>query len=169
MNSFKTMKVVSRRLVVKISATDDEITLDVLPYKLKRHAEAVEKFILYTAVFDTDAYTSTLDSNEEYWLNVDRILSFIKSFDIIKVRKNSIPRLKIREATETTEALCSSLEAGHLVATFTFKREHLNSLIPEYQRVRFDMKTFGKLTYLSYISCEAIGLARQALAYEDFW
>lgn len=169
MNSGKTMRIVSHRLVVEIFATDSEITLDVLPYSVKRHARAVEKFILYTSTFDVDAFTSSLSDDEEYWLYVDRILRFVEDFDDIKIHKNCVPRQKVRDAIEISEAVCSSLENGHMLSTFTFKRDDLNTLIPEYERIRFDMRTFGEVTYLAYISCEALSLARKALAYEDLW
>lgn len=172
MDSQKTVTVISSRLIAFLSATKDEITIEIQPFSVKNYTRAVTKFIYHTSKFDDDDYVRSLPPNHEskYMLYVDRILNFIDNFEDIHYRKNAIPKKYLHDAARIEEDIYSNFDYGcTALAPFTIKRADFESLLPEISRVKLHMPTNNLKFYLAYIECEAIQLARMALKFENLW
>ena len=159
----------SDRLNIMVSASDAEVNVLAYPANTTKLIDSIGKFIAYISTFEVDEYTWILSDRDEATLNADRVIAFVKDFDSISIGKDSISAETLMDIKETKASLERRIKSDTLLATFTFKKRNLGTIKPESSRVECDLTTFGKLTYMSYVSCEAIELAKQALSCEEFW
>ena len=165
----KRTKITSERLNILVSASDTEVNVLAYPASPSKLIDSIGKFIAYTSTFDIDAYTWVLSDRDEVKLNTDRVITFVNGLDAISVSKNTIPAETLIDIEETKASLQRRITNDSLLTTFSFKMRDLGTTKPEVARVECDLCTFGKLTYMSYVTCEVIGLVRHALSYEEFW